>query len=157
MTHNGSPKKVVFTLNDVEICEILNHGVIAKVFVDHSSNVYMFSHFMPFSNPYALLTDANEARNIWHGSFGHLNYKYLSYLCEKYMVSRLPKVKFSKGVCQGCILGKHPDHKYERVSHEKTFSPLEIIQSAIVGPFPHISMSQYMYVLTFINYFSRYY
>ena len=27
------------------------------------------------------------------------------------MVIGLPKIKFSKGVCQGCILGKHPDHE----------------------------------------------
>ena len=60
MTHNGSPKKVVFNLNDVEIFESLNHRVIAKGFVDHSSKVYNFSQFMPFSNPYALLTRANE-------------------------------------------------------------------------------------------------
>ena len=36
MTHTRSPKKVVFTPNDVEIFEILNHRVIAKGFMDHS-------------------------------------------------------------------------------------------------------------------------
>ena len=51
MTHTGSPKKVVFTPNDVEIIEISNGRVIAKCFFDHSSKVYKFSHFMPFSNP----------------------------------------------------------------------------------------------------------
>ena len=56
MTHNGSPKKVVFSPNEVEISDIANGRVIAKDFVDHSSKVYRFSHFMPFSNPSALLT-----------------------------------------------------------------------------------------------------
>ena len=73
------------------------------------------------------------------------------------MVSWLPKIKFSKGICQGCILGKHPKHKYERVSHERTLTPLEIIHKDIVGPFPHMSMSQSKYVLTFIDDSSRYY
>ena len=50
MTHSGSPNKVVFTPNDVEIFDIVNGRVIAKGFVDHSSKVYKFSHFMPFSN-----------------------------------------------------------------------------------------------------------
>ena len=72
------------------------------------------------------------------------------------MVIGLPKIKFSKGVCQGCILGKHLEHKYERASHERTFAPLELINSDIVGPFPHMSMSQARYALTFIDDFSRY-
>ena len=108
MTHTRSPKKVVFSPNEVEISDIVNGRVIIKCFVDPSSKVCMFSHFMPFSNPSALLTHANESSKIWHERFGHLNYKYLSYMCENDMVSGLPKIQFSKGVCQGCILGKHP-------------------------------------------------
>ena len=72
------------------------------------------------------------------------------------MVIRLPKVKFSKGVCQGCILGKYPEHKYERASHERTFAPLELIHCDIAGPFPHMSMIQAKYALNFIDDFSRY-
>ena len=135
----------------------MNGKVIAKGVVDHSSKVYKFSRFLHFSNPLALLTHANEASKLWHERFGHLNYKYLSYLSDKYMVTGLANIKFSKGVCQGCILGKHPEHKYERVSHERTYAPLELIHSDISGPFPHISMSQAKYVLTLIDEFSRYY
>ena len=87
MTHTRSPKKVVFSPNEAEIFDIANGRVIAKGFVDHSSKVYRFSHFMPFSNPSDLLTHANEASILWHERFVHINYKYLSYLCEKYMVS----------------------------------------------------------------------
>ena len=120
MTHTGSPKKVIFSHDDVEITEISNGKVIAKGVVDHTSKVYMFSHFLPYSNPSALLIHANEASKIWHERFGHLNYKCLSNLSGKEMVTRLPKIKFSKGVCQGCILGKHPKHKYKRARHERT-------------------------------------
>ena len=104
MTHIGSPKKVIFSPDDVEITKISNGKVIEKGVVDHTSKVYMFSHFLPYSNPSALLIHANEARNIWHERFCHLNYKPLSDLSEKDMVIGLPKIKFSKGVCQGCIL-----------------------------------------------------
>ena len=72
------------------------------------------------------------------------------------MVIGFPKIKFSKGVYQGCILGKHPEHKFERASHERTSAPLELIHSDVAGPFPHISMSQAKYALTFIDDFSRY-
>ena len=156
MTHNGSPKKVVFTLNDVQISEILNHGVIAKGFVDHSSNVYKFTHFMSFSIPSSLLTHANESFELCHERFIHINYKYVSYLCDIDMVIGLPNIIFSKGVCQGCILGKHSEREYERFSHERTSAPIDLIHSDIIGNFPHISMIQSKYVLTFINEFSRF-
>ena len=57
------------------------------------------------------------------------------------MVIGLPNIKFSKGVCQGCILGKHSEHKFERVSHERTSTPIELIHNDVAGPFPHMSMS----------------
>ena len=72
------------------------------------------------------------------------------------MVIGFPKIKCSKGVCQGCILGKHPEHKYERVSHERTHAPIEIIHSEISGNFPNMSMIQSKYVVIFIDKFSRY-
>ena len=83
MTHTGSPKKVILYPNDVEITEISSGKFITKGVANHTSKVYMFSHFLPYSSPSALLIHANEASNIWHEIFGHLNYKYISDLCEK--------------------------------------------------------------------------
>ena len=95
MTHIGSLKKAIFSPDDVEITDISNGKVIAKGFVDHTSKVYIFSHFLPYSNPSTLLIHANEASNIWHEIFGHINYKYLFDLSEKDMVTRLREsVKF---------------------------------------------------------------
>ena len=72
------------------------------------------------------------------------------------MFIALPNIKFSKGFYQGSILGKHLEHKFEKVSHERTSAPLELIHSDVAGPFPHMSMSQTKYALTFIDDFSRY-
>ena len=72
------------------------------------------------------------------------------------MVIGFPKINFSKGAYQGCILGKHPEHKYERANHERTSTPLDIIHSDIDGAFPHMSMIQEKYFLTFIDDFSKY-
>ena len=83
MTHTGSPKKVIFSPDDVEITDISNGKVITKDTVDHTSKVYMFSHFLPYSNPSSLLIHANEESKLWHEIFGHLNYKYLSDLSQK--------------------------------------------------------------------------
>ena len=51
MTFTGSPKKVIFFLDDVEITEISNGKVIAKGVVDRTSKVYMFSPFYPTQTP----------------------------------------------------------------------------------------------------------
>ena len=67
------------------------------------------------------------------------------------MILGLPKIKFSKGDCQGCILGKHPEKKYERTS-----APLELIHDEIAGPFPHMYTIQEKYELALIDDFSRY-
>ena len=83
MTHIGSPKKVIFSPDDVEIMEISSGKVITKGVVDHTSKVYMFSHFLPYSNPSTLLIHANEESKIWHARFGHINYKYIYDLSEK--------------------------------------------------------------------------
>ena len=42
MTHTGSPKKVIFSTNDVEIIDISKGKVIAKGVVDHTPKVYNF-------------------------------------------------------------------------------------------------------------------
>ena len=44
MTHTGSPKKFIFSHNEVEITDILNGKFIEKGVFDHTSKVYNFSH-----------------------------------------------------------------------------------------------------------------
>ena len=74
MTHTGYPKKFIFSPDEVEITEMSSGKVIAKGLANHTSKVYMFSHFLPYSNPSALMSiHANEASNIWHERFRHLN------------------------------------------------------------------------------------
>ena len=124
--------------------------------MDHTSKVNKFSHFLLYSNPSTLLTHDNEESKILRDIFGHINYKHLFDLSEKYMVIGIPNIKFSKGVCQGCILGKHPQHEYDKTRNERTSAPLELIHSEISGPFPHMSISQAKYTLTFIDDFSMY-
>ena len=66
MTHTGSPKKFIFSLDEVEITYIWNGKFIEKGVVDHTLKIYKFSLFLPYSNPSALLTHANEAIKLWH-------------------------------------------------------------------------------------------
>ena len=51
MTHSGSPKRLIFGPDSVEITNISTGNIIAKGVANHNSKEYEFSHFMPFSEP----------------------------------------------------------------------------------------------------------
>ena len=51
MTHTGSPKRVIFGPDSVEITDISTGNIIAKGAANHASKAYEFSHFMPFLEP----------------------------------------------------------------------------------------------------------
>ena len=55
MNHTGSPNKVIFSPDDVEIIEILNGKVIAKGAIDHTSKVTSFPIFYPTQTPLLFL------------------------------------------------------------------------------------------------------
>ena len=56
MTHTGSLNKFILSPNEVQITDVLNGKFIEKGVVDHTSKEYKFSHFLPYSNPSALLS-----------------------------------------------------------------------------------------------------
>ena len=61
MAHTGSPKRVIFGLDSVEITYISIGNIIAKGVANHASKAYEFSHFMPFSEP---VHSQREGKNI---------------------------------------------------------------------------------------------
>lgn len=138
------------------ISEMHNGSTIAMGKVDHQSRLYHFSHFVPDSPSTVLLTHADEISCLWHQRFGHLSYRYLQQLSKQDMVSGLPSIRFSDGVCQGCILGKHPNEKYDKGKAWRAPQLLELVHSDLARPFPQPSFSRARYVLTFIDDFSRF-
>jgi hypothetical protein len=89
-----------------------------------------------------LLTHADESSRIWHERFGHLNFRYMQHLSKKILVDGLPDIHFSKGVCDGCVLGKHPQEKFDKGKSQRASTPLDLIHSDLMGPFPHPSDQQ---------------
>ena len=77
MTHTGSPKRVTFDSNLVDITKKSIVEIIAKGIANHSTKAYDLSHVLPISPPTTLLSHANNTRNIWHERYGHLIFKYL--------------------------------------------------------------------------------
>jgi hypothetical protein len=156
ITHSGTGKRVEFTPDSVTISDIHDNSMIVVGEVNHQSRLYTFSKFIAKSDYALLLTHVDDTSRLWHERFDHLNFKYMQQLCKQDMVTDFPNIHFSKGVCQGCVLGKHPQEKFEKGKAWRASSPLELIHSDLMGPFPHPSINKARYVLTFIDDFSRY-
>jgi hypothetical protein len=81
--------------------------------VNHQSRLYTFSEFIELDSA-LLLTHADEGSRIWHELFGHFNFKYMQQLRKQRLVDGLQDIHFSKGVCEGHVLGKHPQEKFDK-------------------------------------------
>jgi hypothetical protein len=108
--------------------------------VNHQSRLYRFSEFI--ERYFALLLTHADERSIWHERFGNLIFRYIQQLRNNGMVYGLPNIHFSKGSCEGCVLGKHPQEKFNKGKTQKASFPLDLIHSDLMGPFPHPSISK---------------
>ena len=72
------------------------------------------------------------------------------------MVEGLPVIKATTRVCKGCVIGKHPEHKFDRGKANRATCILGMINYDISGMIPITSMNGSRYLLNFIDDFSRY-
>ena len=66
------------------------------------------------------------------------------------MVEGLPVIKETTRICKGCVVGKHPEHKFNRGKANRARCIFGMINSNING-----TMNGSRYLLTFIYDFSR--
>ena len=156
MTHTGTPKRVTFNSELVEIIEKSTGNLIVKGFANHASKDYEFSCFLLVSHPTTILTHANNTGKICHEIFEHLHFKYLQKLHNDKMVERFPLIEKSDGVCPGCLVGKSPKKRYEVGKATRATSTLDLIHNNVLGPMPTKSINGSMYFLTFIDDCSRF-
>jgi hypothetical protein len=72
------------------------------------------------------------------------------------LVDGLSNIHFSKGICEGCVFGKHPQEKFDKGKTHRASSPLHLIHSDLMGPFPDPSIRKERYMLIFVDDFSRF-
>jgi hypothetical protein len=136
---SGTGKRVIFTPDAVDIYDMQTNSRVSTSEVNHQSRLYTFSEFIEPDSA-LLLTHADESSRIWHERFGNLNFRYMQQLRKQGMVDGLPDIHFSKGICEGCVLGKHPQEKFDKGKTQKASFPLDLIHSDLMGPF-HIHQS----------------
>ena len=72
------------------------------------------------------------------------------------MVEGLPVIKSTTGNCKGCVVGKHPEHKFDQGKATQATCILGLIHYDIRGPIPITSMNVSRFIINFIDDFSRY-
>jgi hypothetical protein len=155
MTNSGTGKKFIFTPNSMDIYDMQTNSRVVTGEVNHQSGLYTFSEFIEPDSA-LLLTHDDESSRIWHERFGRLNFIYMQQLRKHRLVDGLPYIHFSKGVCEGCVLGKHPQEKFDKGKSQQASTPLDLIHSDLMGPFPHPSINKTRFVLIFVDDFSRF-
>jgi hypothetical protein len=155
MMNYDTGKKFIFTPNSMDIYDMQTNSRVATSEVNHQSRLYTFFEFIEPDST-LLLTHADESSRIWHERFGHLNFIYMQQLSKKRLVDGLPGVHFSKGVCEGCVLGKHPQEKFDKGKSQRASAPFDMIHSDLMGPFMHPSISKEKFVLVIVDDFSHF-
>jgi hypothetical protein len=113
MMNSDTRKKFIFTPNSVDISDMQTNSTFSTSEVNHQSRLYTFSEFIePDSS--LLLTHVDGSSRIWNKRFVHLNFRYMKQISKKILAYGLPNIHFSKGVCGGCVLGKHTQEKFNK-------------------------------------------
>jgi hypothetical protein len=155
MRNSGTRNKFIFTPNVVDIYDMQTNSMVSTGEVNHQSRLYTFSEFIEPDST-LLLTHVDESSRIWHERFGHLNFRYMKHLSKKIFVDGLLDIHFPKGICEGCILRKHPQDKFDKGKTERASAPLDLIHSDLMGPFPHPSINKARFILIFVDDFSHF-
>jgi hypothetical protein len=110
---NKSNTGKIFTPDLVDIYDMQTNSRVATGEVNHQSRLYTFSEFIE-PDYVSLLTHVDESSRIWHERFWHLNFIYMQQLSKHGMVDGILDIHFSKGICEGCVLGKHSQEKFKK-------------------------------------------
>jgi hypothetical protein len=76
MTNSGTEKRVIFTLNAMDIYDMQTNSRVDIGEVNHQSRLYTFSEFIEPDSA-LLLTHVDYSSRIWHERFEHLNFRYM--------------------------------------------------------------------------------
>jgi hypothetical protein len=146
---------VIFTPNVMDIYDMQTNSKVSTGGVNHQSRLYTFFEFIEPDSA-LLLTHVDESSRIWHEKFGNFNFRYMQQLSKHRLVDGLLDIHFSKGVCEGYVLIKHPQEKFDKKKSQRASAPLDMIHSDLMGPFPHPSINKVRFFLIFVDDFSRF-
>jgi hypothetical protein len=80
----------------------------------------------------------------------------MQHLIKQILVDGISNIHFSKGECEGCVNGKHPQEKFDKGKSQRDYTPLDMIDSDLMGHFPHPSIRKARFFLIFVDDFSHF-
>lgn len=80
-----------------------------------------------------LMAKTHDVAWLWHGLYGHLNFRALRELGAKGMVEGLPLVSRVEEFCDGCALGKQQRCPFPQVADYHANKPLDLVHTYICG------------------------
>jgi hypothetical protein len=83
----------------------------------------------PKTESTALVSHTDERSRTWHERLGQLNFQSLQWMTTEKMVVGLPQVPPPKGVCKGCVLGKHHQAPFDSGKAWRAQKLLDLVHS----------------------------
>ena len=69
-----------------------------------------------------------------HYRFGHINFRGLNQLVDKYMILGVPKIEIPNTVCDTCLLGKQPKNAFSSSIASRSKNLVNVVYSDVYGP-----------------------
>lgn len=107
------------------------------------------------ASPVCYLMKTGDATWLWHGRYGHLNFKALREL-GKELVIGMPTVDHVEQVCDGCTLGKQHRKPFPQVSSFRASTGLELVHADLCGQISPTTLGGCSYFLLVVDDYSRY-
>jgi hypothetical protein len=103
-----------------------------------------------------LMAKADDEAWLWHGRYGHLNFRSHRELGVKGMVDGIPLLDHAEEFCDGCALGKQQRHHFPQVASYCGNNPLDLFHADLCGKIKPTTIRGKSYFLLIADYHSRY-
>ncbi|KAH0745995.1 hypothetical protein KY285_007652 [Solanum tuberosum] len=110
---------------------------------------------MSAKTTYVEKTQSNETTDLWYARLGHVSYNKLKIIMQQSKLKGLPQLEIrGDTIYVGCQYGTAHQLPYGESKYQAK-KPLKLVHSDVIGPVKQSSISDYRYMVTFIDDFSR--
>jgi transposase InsO family protein len=111
---------------------------------------------MQLAAPVCFVAKADEQAWLWHGRYGHLNFRALRELGMNEMVEGLPQLDRVEEFCDCCALGKQHRFPFPQVAKYRAEKPLDLVHADLCGKIKPSTAGGKNYFLLIVDDHTRY-
>jgi hypothetical protein len=106
--------------------------------------------------PVCLVAKVDDVAWMWHGRYGHLNFRALRDLGVKKMVEGMPLIDRVEEFCDGCALGKQQRQPFPQVANYRADKNLDLFHTDLCGQIRPKTPGGKSYFMLIVDDHSRY-